>query len=73
MKVSTDSKNQPQPIEHYISVKHLSSRLDVSVATIWRWVAAGEFPSPVKLSPGCSRFTLGSIQAWESARARKKC
>jgi len=39
----------------YNRAKQMASRLDVSVSTIWRWVAAGKLPKPIKLS---SRVTV---------------
>ncbi|MEQ1785133.1 MAG: helix-turn-helix domain-containing protein [Hyphomonadaceae bacterium] len=46
-----------------MSPKRAAEILDVSEATIWRWTKSNpSFPKPVKLSPGCTRFSLESIQ-----------
>lgn len=46
-----------------------AGHLPVSPATIWRWVAAGEFPAPVKLSGGVTAWPAEAIKAWERERA----
>jgi prophage regulatory protein len=52
----------------YLSDKHLAERYEVARATIWRWVRESSFPSPVKISKGCTRWKLSEIEAWEAAR-----
>ncbi len=52
----------------YLSDKQTSARYEVSRATLWRWVRDGQFPSPVKLSPGCTRWKLADLEAWETSR-----
>lgn len=54
--------------ENYLSDKRVANRYDVSRATIWRWVQSGrfQFPQPVKLSPGCTRWRASDIQKWEA-------
>lgn len=46
----------------YISVRVLSFVLHRSVASLWRDVAAGRLPQPVKLGPNCTRFLVSSIR-----------
>lgn len=44
-------------------------RYGVSRVTIWRWVATDPtFPPPYKLSPGCTRWKLSDLEAWEAAK-----
>jgi prophage regulatory protein len=38
--------------------------LPFSPATLWRHVAAGKFPAPVKISPGVTAWRVGSIREW---------
>jgi len=54
--------------QDYQSVKQLANRYGNNVATIWRWVAQGRFPKPVKLSPGCTRWRISDIQKWEASK-----
>ena len=48
----------------------LSKRLNVSTATIWRWIAAGQFPKPYKLSAGVSAFKNAEVNAWIKTRVQ---
>lgn len=53
----------------YISDSSLAARFGTSRNTIWRWAAENcGFPKPVKLSPGCTRWLLAEIEAWEQSR-----
>ncbi len=38
--------------------------LPFSPATLWRRVAAGKFPAPIKVSPGVTAWRVGSIREW---------
>lgn len=49
----------------YLSDKHLAERYEVARATIWRWVREGRFPSPLKITAGCTRWKLSDIEQWE--------
>ena len=52
----------------YFSDKQLAERFGVTRSTIWRWARGGDFPQPVSLSPGCKRWRLSDVEAWEAAR-----
>lgn len=49
----------------YLSDKQLAARYGVTRTTVWRWVRKNEFPHPVKISPGCTRWPLDEIEARE--------
>ena len=54
---------------NYLSVDAVAQRYGVNRATIWRWADKRNkrnFPQPVKLSPGCSRWKLSDVEAWEA-------
>lgn len=53
----------------YVSDAALAARYSVSRNTIWRWTEKGELPTPVKLSPGCTRWRLSDVEAWEAKQA----
>ncbi len=38
--------------------------LPFSPATLWRHVAAGKFPTPIKISPGVTAWRVGSLREW---------
>lgn len=52
----------------YIPDTQVANQFGVSRATIWRWVSNGNFPKPVKLSPGCSRWKIEDVQKWAESR-----
>tara|TARA_B100000678_G_scaffold249106_1_gene223289 strand:+ start:1469 stop:1645 length:177 start_codon:yes stop_codon:yes gene_type:complete len=53
----------------FLSDKQVAERYGVSRVTIWRWVKTDPaFPSPVSLSPGCSRWKAADIETWEAGR-----
>lgn len=53
----------------YLTDAALAARFGVSRATPWRWAKEGNFPQPVKLSPGCTRWRLSDVEAWEAKQA----
>jgi predicted DNA-binding transcriptional regulator AlpA len=56
-----------KPPGRYLTVRQVAARYDVGVATVWRWSALrSEFPKPVKLGPGCTRWCLSDLVAFES-------
>ena len=52
--------------ETYLSDRQLAERYKVHRTTLWRWVERNQFPKPVKLSPGCTRWKLSDVEAWEA-------
>ncbi|WMS43444.1 AlpA family phage regulatory protein [Acuticoccus sp. MNP-M23] len=56
--------------KQYASDKNLAARWGVTRQTVWRWHREqAEFPRAVTLSPGCTRWKLSEIEAWELAKA----
>jgi len=54
--------------ERFLSDKQVAERLGVSRPTIWRWVkTVANFPRPVSLSPGTSRWRLSDLLIYEAA------
>lgn len=57
--------------ETYLSDRQLAARYNVHHLTPRRWVREDpSFPRPVKLSPGCSRWKLSAVEAWEAMKAK---
>lgn len=52
----------------FLSDKDLSKRYKVARQSVWRWVAAGKFPAPVRLTVGCSRWRLSDVTHFEASR-----
>jgi prophage regulatory protein len=56
--------------EIYLSDRQIGERFGVHHLTPRRWVREDPtFPRPVKLSPGCTRWKLSEIEAWEALKA----
>ncbi len=57
--------------ETYLSDRQLAARFGVHRMTPWRWLKCEPgFPRPLKLTPGCTRWKLSEIEAWETAKAK---
>ncbi len=55
----------------YLTDRQLGARWGVHHLTIRRWQRTDpEFPRPVKLTPGCTRWKLSEIEAWEASKAQ---
>ena len=55
-------------MQKYVTVGQLAERYGVGIATIWRWVRAGNLPRPHKLSAGCTRWAMPEIEQFEADR-----
>ena len=71
MQQSTETREKKHsapisPTATHAADLQLADRYGVSRATVWRWVQRGKFPKPVKLSPGCTRWRLADVEAWEA-------
>lgn len=61
----------PHTAETYLSDRQLATRYSVHHLTPRRWAKDDPtFPRPVKLTPGCTRWRLSEIEAWEAAKAK---
>lgn len=50
----------------YMSDRQVAKRYSVSRGTPWRWAKTDpNFPKPVELTPGCTRWRLSELEAWE--------
>lgn len=57
----------------YLSDDQLAKRYNISRVSVWRWSKnAPHFPKPVRLSPGCTRWLLNEIEAWEKLCTKKQ-
>lgn len=55
----------------YLKDAQVAERFGVHTATIHRWVKAGTFPRPIKLSPGSTRWREADLAQWERERANE--
>lgn len=57
--------------EVFMSVHDVAARYNVLPSTIWRWLkTVPEFPTPLKLTPGTTRWRLGDLVSFETKRDR---
>ena len=53
----------------YLADTTLAERYGIARNTVWRWHRERpDFPRAVSLSPGCTRWKLSEIEAWEAAQ-----
>jgi len=62
---------QQKERQELISVKEVASRLSVTPRTVWRWVAQGKLPRPLRLSPACVRWWNTDVERFLEALARE--
>jgi prophage regulatory protein len=47
-----------------VRVAEAARRLGVNRSTIWRWVAAGIMPAPLKLGPAARGWKADTLERW---------
>lgn len=56
-------------MQSYITDIFLAKRYGVSRQLVWKWVRTNpNFPKPIKLSPGCTRWIMADIEEWEQSK-----
>jgi prophage regulatory protein len=55
--------------ETYVDARQIGARYKVHHLTPRRWK---DFPKPIHLTPGCTRWKLSDIEAWEVSKANAK-
>lgn len=53
-----------------MSPRDVERDLDLDQVTIWRLRRRGEFPEPIRLSPGRKGYLRTDIRAWLASRSR---
>lgn len=54
----------------YVSDNQIAARYGVHRSWAWRRAKLDPtFPKPVTLTPGCTRWKLDELEAWEAAKA----
>ena len=65
----TDTANFQMP-NRLLRVQDVAELVGLAKPTIYKRLAAGDFPRPIKVSPGASRWPLGEVLAWIDSRPR---
>ena len=50
--------------DQILRLRHVLQRVPVSKATLYRWIAEGEFPAPVRLGGNCVGWKRSVINEW---------
>ncbi|MBW1802124.1 MAG: AlpA family phage regulatory protein [Deltaproteobacteria bacterium] len=57
-------------IKLYLTDNEVAKRFGIARGTVWRWNREyPSFPKAVKLSPGCARWPIDEIEAYEKKQA----
>lgn len=57
--------------DSFLRLPQVLERVPVSRSCLWKMVADGRFPAPVKLSPRVTVWKASDVQAYIDARASK--
>ncbi|MDO6482007.1 helix-turn-helix transcriptional regulator [Shimia thalassica] len=68
-KKATPQKPSPDLDERFLKDTEVAARFGVCRQTIWRWAAIGDFPQPIKLSAGVTRWRRSELLAHEAVLA----
>lgn len=72
MKSIQSTNSQPlhalQLADALLRIRTVAQAVGLSDATIYRKLAAGEFPEPVRLGSRCTRWKAEAIRAWIKAQ-----
>lgn len=60
------------PLTVYYKDKTLALKFGVCRATIWAWIKKYQFPKPVKLTDGTTRWRAEDIIRWKAEREKKR-
>lgn len=65
----TVSDAKPDVEERYLSVQEVARRYSISIQTVWRHTKENpDFPKPIKILSGSTRWRLSDIVAYEVSR-----
>lgn len=66
---TTMTRKPHESRQAFLSDRQVAERYAVSRQTPWGWMKKDlSFPKPVSLSPGCTRWRLADLEAWEAAQ-----
>ena len=72
--MSDSTPTSPSPSESFRSSRLLrlpvvAARVGLSATTIWRQRRRGQFPDPVRISPGCVAWREADVESWIASRS----
>lgn len=72
MKAHFDSWRPDPNRDHIYREPNVVEVTGLSRSTIWRRIRAGDFPPPIRLSPGTKGWKASDIQQWIAARTANR-
>jgi prophage regulatory protein len=63
---------EPASGKRTIRIGQVTAKTGLSAPTIWRHSAAGTFPKPIKISPGCTAWLEHEIDELIDAKAAER-
>lgn len=68
IKEEVNRKNSSLPTEGFVRLSDLTPILRVDRSTVYRWVARGDFPAPIKIG-SCSFWRVETVRSWLNEKA----
>lgn len=63
-------KESPSGLDRVVRRAELLEVLGVSAASLYRWIADGHFPNPIKLGPNSVGWRQSEVREWLESRER---
>lgn len=57
----------------FLDVHGVARRYQVQPATVWAWMQQDKVPQPMRLTPGCSRWSVADLKKWEDQKRSERC
>jgi predicted DNA-binding transcriptional regulator AlpA len=52
-----------------LDARGVAALLSISPRSVWRWCAVGDFPRPIRLAHGVTRWRLADVRRWLDRRS----
>lgn len=62
----------PKAIRTFLRLKTVMERVGLKRSTIYKMIAAGEFPPPIRLGEKATGFDEAELADWQAARIRDR-
>ena len=64
--------NRKNQTRHILGIAEVVEMVGISPSTIFRQIAAGTFPRPIRLAPNRIGWLKSEIEAWIAAREKER-
>jgi prophage regulatory protein len=62
----------PPPTSDLLTVNDVARRLKVGVRTVWRWLAQGRLPQPLRFTALCVRWRIADLNRFIEEHADRR-